>query len=453
MIMGQTHSKSEAHKQKLREAAKRRYADPQERQKQSERLKQVYQENQSLHRMHSAESHEKRGRTLTDKWQTQEYRDSILASRNTPEVKDKLRAAAETQWAQHRDSLVAAIRASRYQHLNEEQFNDPDWLRQTNDHHTLTEMAQLVGCSQSCMSRQFARFGIIPKQHPLAYTGGESQILEFLESLQVSYVHRDRSVIPPYEIDVYVPDYRLGIEYHGCFWHSYNHLETTVERQRHQRKHAAAAAANIRLLQFWDVEWAQHPAICQNIIQGVLRQNQTRGARECELRTPTPTEVTIFLTAHHLQGPRPYTYARGLYWQNELVMVMTIGKSRFKRGTWEIIRLAAASGLHIAGGAVRLWSALRALLPPGCVVYSYADKRVFQGTIYPALGFTWSHDTPPGYHYWRDGQLYSRLAFQKHKLAALPGYDAVLTESENMFQQGYRRLWDAGQSVWVYQHP
>lgn len=38
------------------------------------------------------------------------------------------------------------------------------------------------------------------------------------------------------------------------------------------------------------------------------------------------------------------------------------------------------------------------------------------------------------------------------KSAVLPGYDAALTEAENMFHSGYRRVWDAGQSVWVYQH-
>jgi len=449
--MKQTHSKSEAHKQKLREAARRRYTDPQERQRQADRMSKLYQENPSLQKMNGDDAARKRGSTLKDKWQTPEYREHILASRNTPEVKQKLHDASVRQWSEQRETLVEAIRASRYVHIDQEHFHDPEWIRSTNEQLTLTEIADILGCSQSCMSRQFAKFGIVPKQHPIAYTGGETQIKTFIESVGVTEIRqRDRSIIPPVEIDLYLPNERLGIEYHGCFWHSYNRRETADERRRHENKHIAAMNVGIRLLQFWDVEWAQHPLICQNLIQSALKKNHSIGARTCDIRTPRPSDVSTFLSTYHLQGPRPYTYARGLYHQNELVMVMTIGKSRFKSGSWELLRLATKSGLHISGGGTKLWSELRQLLPASCEVYSYADKRLFQGSVYSTLGFTWSHDTPPGYQYWRDGQLYSRLAFQKHKLASLPGYVDTLTEAENMFHWGYRRVWDAGQSVWVY---
>lgn len=452
--MGQTHTKSDAHKQKLREAALRRYANPIERERQSERMSKLYHEQDALRKMNGKDSSEKRGETLRRKWQTTEYRDQILASRDTPEVKQKLSDAASAQWKQNRESLLTAIRQSRSAHIDTTHLEDETWLRATNEHTSLTDMAELVGCSQSCMSRQFTKFGIVPKQHPILYTGGEAKVTAFLETLGISTItQRDRSIIPPAEIDVYLPHERVGIEYHGCFWHSYNRKETPQERWRHAKKHAIALDASIRLLQFWDVEWIDHPHICQNIIRGVLRKNTTIGARVCETGTPSRDEVSAFLMSHHLQGPRPYVYGRGLYYNNELVMVMTVGKSRFKANSWELLRLATKTGLHISGGASRLWRSLLQDIPNGSEIISYADKRLFQGSVYSTLGFTWSHDTPPGYQYWRDGKLYSRLAFQKHKLTNIPGYQDTLTEAENMFGWGYRRVWDAGQSVWVYRAP
>lgn len=448
--MTRTSNKSEEHKQKLRDAARRRYADPTERQKQSERMAEVYRSNPDLQKMNRNDASQKRSNTLRDKWQTPEYREQILASRNTSEVKQKLRDAAVHQWAQHRDTLTTAIRSARHANIDP-RFHDPEWIRSANEQYTLTELAAIVGCSQSCMSRQFATFGIIPKQHPVAYVGGELQVMSFVQSLGVSdVVHRDRNILSPLELDLYIPSARVGIEYHGCFWHSYDRLETADERRRHQRKYLASRAANIRLLQFWDCEWTQHPSVCRSIISGLLGYNQSIGARICTVHTPDPHEVSAFLNDHHIQGACPYTHGRGLYWEGQLVMVMTIGKSRFKRGVWELLRLSTKSGLHISGGASKLWAALRPLVPSGCEVHSYADARLFQGAVYPTLGFTWSHDTPPGYQYWQNGQLYSRLAFQKHKISVRPGYDASRTEAENMFQWGYRRIWDAGQSVWIY---
>lgn len=454
MNMARTHTKSEEHKQKLRDAAKRRYANPQERQRQSERMVQAYKDNSALRKMHEPDASDKRSRTLKHKWSTTEYRKDMITRRNTPETRAKLSAAAQQQWNTSRDTLVSAIQAARSRHIDIEKLYDRDWLIQTNEHTTLTDMAEMVGCSQSRMSRQFAEFGIVPKQHPVAYTGGETQIVEFLHSLGIAQIiQRDRGCIPPMEIDVYIPDAKLGIEYHGCFWHSYNTVETVEQRRRHVKKYMAAKSQNIRLLQFWDTEWFQHPTICQNIIRGALHRNNTIGARQCTIGTPTYTEMSAFLSAHHLQGSCPYTEGRGLYKENELVMVMTIGKSRFTPGSWELLRLATKTGYHISGGASKLWSSLVSCIPSAGVVYSYANMRLFTGAVYTSLGFTHHHDTSPGYQYWRDGQLYSRLAFQKHKLSVLPGYDAALTEAENMFQLGYRRLWDAGQSVWVYQQP
>lgn len=448
--------KSAEHKHKLRDAAKRRYADPQERQAQSARMKSVFDTTPALQRMHSVESRQKHAKTMEELWNTPSYKERMLAFRQSDAYTHHMQQVMKDLWAnpEHQEKMKDAMRVARQeQWIHPELINDPEWIRTANERMTLTEMAEYIGCSQSCMSRQFAKFGIIPKQHPVAYTGGEEQVITFLRTLDIAHIiQRDRNIIAPYEIDIYLPDHHLGIEYHGTFWHSYNRRETASERRRHQVKHAAATAAGVRLLQFWDTEWQQHPGICQNIIQGALGKNLTIGARECELSVPLPAEVKTFLEHYHLQGVRPYTYVRGLYYQNELVMVMTIGKSRFKANSWELLRLATKSGLHISGGVTKLWGAILTDLPSSGVVYSYADKRLFAGTVYQMLGFQWSHDTPPGYSYWLDGQLYSRLAFQKHKLATHPGYDDTLTEAEHMFARGYRRLWDAGQSVWVYNH-
>lgn len=452
--MSQTRTKSDAHKQKLREAAIRRYANTDARLAHSTRMAAAFQQNPALQRMHTPDAHAKRAKTMSSLWQTPDYRDKVLLARESPNVRETLRANAIRQWQDSRESMVSAITAARRGHLTETattRMADVDWLREQNATRTLTEIADELGCSQSALSRQFAAAGLVPVQHDTDHRGGEREIQEFLSSRGVAAMEtRVRHLTPPYELDIYLPDQQMAIEYHGTFWHSYNRTETAAERRRHALKWKAAQAAGIRLLQFWDTEWQHQRAICENLLTGYLGQHQTLGARACTIGVPTPDEAHVFLTAHHLQGPRPASVVRGLYHQGELMMILSLGKSRFTSGAWELLRLATKSGWHVAGGPTKLWRSALRDVPTGSVIHSYADKRLFTGAVYPRLGMVWSHDTPPGYGYWLQGKVYSRLAFQKHKIATRPGYDPTLTEAENMFQWGYRRLWDAGQSVWTY---
>lgn len=48
--------------------------------------------------------------------------------------------------------------------------------------------------------------------------------------------------------------------------------------------------------------------------------------------------------------------------------------------------------------------------------------------------------------------MFNRVAFQKHKLKdLLEIYDGALSEWDNMVANGYDRIWDCGNDVWVYQ--
>lgn len=447
---------SPEHRQKLKDAALRRYQNPIERQIQSDRIKSLYHSTPSLHKMHGHEASKKRGKTLSTLWTT-EHRVIETAKRISPEAVERSRAGAIRQWKTNRPALVESIRKAKRAHITKENqllIENSDWLKEQNVTYTVTEISQRVGCAQSLVSNQFMKFGIIPKQHPISYTGGEQQVVDYLKSLGITnIIQRDRSVVAPLELDIYLPEFAVAIEYHGAYWHSYNHPESITEKRRHTIKDMVARANGIRLIQLWDYEWENQQDICKSIIRVALGKSISTGARLCELRQPTKLEVREFLQKNHIQGDRPYTLAVALYAPitNDMLMVMTFGKSRFRKCVWELLRFSTKLGYVIPGGAKRLWNAAIALIPTGTEIWSYSDKRLFTGKIYESLGFAWIHDTPPGYQYYLSGKPYSRMQFQKHKLATiLPSFDITKTESENMFAAGYRRIWDAGQSVWSY---
>ncbi len=70
--------------------------------------------------------------------------------------------------------------------------------------------------------------------------------------------------------------------------------------------------------------------------------------------------------------------------------------------------------------------------------------------MYKILGFVELSPSPPNYFYVQGLKLHNRLEFQKHKLYnKLQYFDPKLSESENMFKNGYRKIWDCGNLVFV----
>jgi hypothetical protein len=103
------------------------------------------------------------------------------------------------------------------------------------------------------------------------------------------------------------------------------------------------------------------------------------------------------------------------------------------------------------GGASKLWSYFVKNHNPKSVI-TYADRRYSDGTFYEKIGFKKIGISKPNYFYFKNTiNLLSRLNFQKNKLSGkLEKFDACLTEWENMQLNGYDRIWDCGNHVFVW---
>jgi hypothetical protein len=83
---------------------------------------------------------------------------------------------------------------------------------------------------------------------------------------------------------------------------------------------------------------------------------------------------------------------------------------------------------------------------------SYANRRWSEGGLYKAIGFEHTHNSTPNYFYFKENTmlLESRNKYQKHKLSkVLEDFNPNDTEVQNMFGNGYRRIWDCGNMVFT----
>lgn len=298
------------------------------------------------------------------------------------------------------------------------------------------------------------RFGVtLPnKKYATSRSKDETELFDWIP---VEYKrHSVRDILPnKRELDIYLPEQRLAIEYNGVYWHT----AKFVDKRYHLDKTEGCEVQGITLFHIF--ENIDDLDIWKSMILARLGKARRISARKCELRALRYRDVRDFLAENHLQGSAVSSVQYGLFYEGELVEVMTFAKPRFaKQYDFELVRLCTKKGMVVVGGASRLWTAFRREHPTASVI-SYANRRFSQGKVYRTLGFSLVKTTAPNYVYVRQEEVVdvavdvvTRYQAQKHRLASLLGeaYDPDSSESENMTAAGYERLYDCGNMVFEF---
>ncbi len=276
----------------------------------------------------------------------------------------------------------------------------------------------------------------------------EKEVVNFVKSLNVIIVENTRKIINPYELDIYIPEHNLAIEFNGLYWHS--ELQGKGS-DYHLMKTELCEEKGIQLLHIFESEWLNKKDIVKSIIKAKLGLTKHIYARKCEIKEVNKDDTSEFLINNHLQGKNPSKVSCGLYYENILVALMTFGKSRFDKNIeWELIRFANKKDISVVGGASKLLKYFNNKYQVKSLI-TYADRRYSNGNLYEQLGFKFSHCSKPNYFYFlkNDYELYSRQKFQKHKLSKLlSSFNPNLTEWENMKANKYNKIWDCGNVVY-----
>lgn len=290
---------------------------------------------------------------------------------------------------------------------------------------------------------------ICPTCYPVVKSRGEEELSAFIVELGITVVRNDRTLISPKEIDIFLPLKNIAFEYNGLYWHS----ETSGNKHRdyHLKKHRACEEKGIQLIQLNDVEWLTKRPIVESRIRQKLGMSERIAARKCKIIQIESSVANQFHIQNHIQGACPGSIHYGLLYDGMLVSVMSFGKSRYsKTSVYELLRFCTVLGYSVIGGASRLLKQFeRDYRFPTLV--SYCDLRWNNGNVYTNIGFSLDHVSSPNYWYHKhDGILQSRIRFQKHKLASiLTIFDPKLTEWENMKLNGFDRIWDCGNLVFL----
>lgn len=254
------------------------------------------------------------------------------------------------------------------------------------------------------------------------------------------------------EIDIYLPELKIGFEFNGLRWHS----ELFVTNDYHIKKTKMCGENDIRLIHIFEDDFDFNRDIVKSIVGNILNTSNRIYARKTNIKIIKDKNIVKeFLTKNHLQGFVNTNINYGLYYNDELISTMTFMKTRKvlnknqKDGEYELVRFCNKVGVSVVGGASKLFKHFIKDYNPISVL-SYCDISWANGDLYKNLGFNLIGVSKPNYHYVINSRRENRINYQKHKLVK-KGYDKNLTEVEIMGGLGYYRIFNCGNEKYLYQ--
>ncbi len=275
----------------------------------------------------------------------------------------------------------------------------------------------------------------------------EKDLLNYIKSVYIDTIETNNRRMG-FELDIFIPKLNLGIEFNGIYWHS----ELFKENDYHYNKYKKCIENNIDLIQVWEDDWLYKNDIIKSSILNKFKLTPKRiWARKCELREVSDTISKDFLNINHIQGWCISSKRVGLFYDNELVSLMTFGNLRKslgqknKKNEWELLRFCNKLNTTTVGGASKLLNFfIKNYLPVKIISYSKNDYS--NGDLYKILGFS-ELGNSISYYWVVDKLRRNRWNFRKDKLVKM-GYNSDKTEVEIMHQLKSYRIYDSGNTKW-----
>lgn len=275
----------------------------------------------------------------------------------------------------------------------------------------------------------------------------EQEILEYVLSLGKTALANDRTILSPYEVDVYIPEYKIGIEFNGIYWHNEDHIHNHLY---HRDKWKLAEDKGIQLLQIWEDEWTFKKTIVKNMIAHKLHQNcqGTVYARNTNIEHVTYPIATQFLNTYHIQGSVTGSYYVALKEKSKNAIVALMVLKKEAEGRFNLLRYATS--MNVPGGFSKLLSYVGRTFHPISIV-TFSDNCVSDGGLYRDQEFVKDKEIRPDYMYVIGGCRKHKFGFRLKRFKNDPTltYIEGLSESQLAKLNHIPRIWDAGKTKWV----
>lgn len=307
--------------------------------------------------------------------------------------------------------------------------------------------------SSTCSERYGVRWACMRKEARLRGNNSKpNQEFDFLlNSLNIE--HEREYSIGRYTYDFLINKKNTFVEINPYVTHNSTYCiynRNPINKYYHQNKSKIAKENGFRCIHVFD--WDDI-----NKISMLLNDRETVFGRKCKLNLVLKEDEKDFLNEYHIQGYVKSSVCVGLYYNNELVSLMSFGKPRYnKKYEWELLRYCSI--YNVIGGAEKLFKYFLKACNPNSII-SYCDTSKFNGNIYDKLGFKQKNKTEPSKH-WYNPKTKKHIT---DNLLRQRGFDQLLgkeygffgkgtSNEELMLSHGFVEIYDCGQVTYIYEN-
>lgn len=304
------------------------------------------------------------------------------------------------------------------------------------------------GCTTSCGCRFVYHKG----------SEVEHELYDFLNQQGISIELHNHKLLDGKEIDIYLPDFKIGIEYNGSVFHaSLGNVYRDKPKFYHRDKFLLAKSKGIHLINIFDVDWENNQDRIKMYLLSLTSGKKHLYARNCICTLISKNDSNLFTDKYHIQGHTIFNSINyGLFYEGELVSVMSFGRLRlakYKEGHYELHRYCVKDGYIISGGANKLLKAFEREYNPKCLI-SYSNNDYFLGGIYSKLNFIEIGQCTPRYYWYLNGIELKREQCKIKNLDSTLVNEAKANNAPNiedyvMLSQGAKKVWRSGNTKWV----
>ena len=226
------------------------------------------------------------------------------------------------------------------------------------------------------------------------YSNLEKKLLDFIKENYIGeLIINNRSIISPYELDIYLPELKLAFEFNGLYWHN----EINKPNDYHKIKTDLCLEKEIQLIHIYEDDWN----IKQDIIKSMVLNKLHKIKNNISIEKTIIKEVDDrtnenFLNENHIQGYINSSIKIGLFYNDELVSLMTFKK--LKNNKYELLRFCNKLNINIIGTESKLFKHFLNNYNPIEIIF-YIDRSYNTKNLYEELGFKLNYITEPTYFY------------------------------------------------------
>lgn len=265
----------------------------------------------------------------------------------------------------------------------------------------------------------------------------EVELHNFINSIyKEEIIKNNRNILPDNkEIDVYIPNLKIGFEFNGLYWHN----ETNKpDRNYHLNKTKSAEDIGVRLIHIWEDEWVFKKEITKSNIKHILGCCENIiSATKGDVREINCDISNDFLETNHLNGA-DYIQSKsyGLYHNNELIQIIVFRK--LEDNNYELSRLCTKKDYNVIDGYIKLFNHFKEL--NNMNIITHCDLRWSNGKEYEELGFECISTNEPDYDYLVDKD---KCFIRKNK---------TLIENNKSKTLKIDRVWNCGYKTYLLKY-